>query len=204
MSRQLFFKFNFMKKTYTVTVKPTKRFITLDEAKNHLKVDLSCDTDDTLILSLIEMAHEVVEKYCNILIGSQTLELTFDNFDEYCYLSTYILPIEKYPLISVSSIKYKDETGTYQTLSSTKYEVDTTSIPARIRFNEIPTYSTAYLNAIKITFTAGLTTLDYSLKAAIFMIISHFYENRQDVITGTIVTEVPMNSRYLMDKFTIY
>ena len=192
------------KKNFTIETKPTQRFISLDEAKNHLKIDVDCNTDDDLILSLIETAHEVAEKYCDIYIGSQTVAMLMDRLGASIYGLYYLLEVPKYPINSITKVEYKDENGEYQTLESTKYEVDIVSNPARIYFYETPVYSYNYLNNLKITFNAGYTELPYAIKAAMMMIIGHLYENRQDVVTGTIATEIPNGSKYLMDNFKNY
>jgi hypothetical protein len=37
-----------------------------------------------------------------------------------------------------------------------------------------------------------------------YLIIGHWYENRQDVVTGTQVNEVPQASQYLMEQYKVY
>ena len=192
------------KKNFIVITKPTQRFISLDEAKNHLKIDVDCNTDDDLILSLIEASHEIVEKYADIYIGSQTVAMQMDSLQGSIYGLYYLLEVPKYPINSITKIEYKDENGVYQTLSTAKYEVDLVSNPARIYFYETPVYSYNYLSNIKITFNAGYLDIPYTLKAAMMMIIGHLYENRQDVVTGTMVNELPQGSKHLMDMFKNY
>jgi len=35
------------------------------------------------------------------------------------------------------------------------------------------------------------------------LIIGHLYENREDVISGKTITEIPMGSRFLLDPYRL-
>jgi hypothetical protein len=39
------------------------------------------------------------------------------------------------------------------------------------------------------------------IKQAMYLIIGHLYENRQDVVTGTQVHEIPDSSKYLLESY---
>lgn len=40
-----------------------------------------------------------------------------------------------------------------------------------------------------------------AIRAAILLTIGHLYANRESVVTGTIATELPMTTRYLLDPY---
>ena len=47
------------------------------------------------------------------------------------------------------------------------------------------------------------STLPQPLKQAIMLIVGHWYENRQDVVTGTQVNEIPETSKWLIDRYRL-
>ena len=81
-------------------------------------------------------------------------------------------------------MKYLDESGTLQTLSSSLYTVDTARQPARI----VPAYGEEWpatldtINAVTVEFTAGYGATSASVPAPlrhwILLAIGEMYENR--------------------------
>jgi len=132
----------------SVVTAPVCEPLHLDEVKNHLRVDGT--DDDTLISSLIRAARIYCEKFQNRSYVTQTRKLTLDGFPNefelgYC------------PVDSVSSITYIDSAGDTQTLSSSYYDTDATSEPARI----VEAYSYSWpgirgdINSVEVTYIAG-------------------------------------------------
>jgi uncharacterized phiE125 gp8 family phage protein len=152
---------------------PTTEPITLVEAKAYLRVDFS--DDDTYLTSLIVASRKFCEGYQNRAYITQTWELSFD------YWPNYIIEIPKGNLQTINSIKYTDYTGTTTTLSNTEYVVSNRSILGRI----CPTYGKTWpiftpypLDAVVINFTCGYTTVPETVKQAMYLLVSHWYENR--------------------------
>ena len=102
---------------------PATEPVTLVEAKDHLRLEIS--DDDTLVTSLIVSAREFAEQETHRQLVTATWKLTLNSFP-----SEIRLPLP--PLQSVSSLKYLDTDGTQQTLASSNYDVDTDSEPGRI------------------------------------------------------------------------
>ena len=185
--------------TYKKTVEPIERFLTLEQVKNHLRLDCATNTEDTFLQALIDTAHFTVENFTNTLLGLQTWQLKLDFFD-----SLYLF-IEKTPVIEIKSIKYLDTDGIEKTLPTSSYQVDVDSYPCRIYLNDAPVTQWYTLNTATIEFTAGLTdNIPSPLVSAMLLQIGHLYENRQDVITGTIVSEIPKASEYLLNQYKRY
>jgi uncharacterized phiE125 gp8 family phage protein len=106
---------------------------------------------------------------------------------------------------SVSSVTYVDEAGATQTLASSGYQVDVTSLPPRVT----PAYGaywpaargTTY-QAVRVTFVAGYglaAAVPDALKAAIKLLTSHWYENREAAGAGW--EELPLGVRSLAYQF---
>ena len=102
------------------------------------------------------------------------------------------------PLVNIVSVKYDDNLGVEQTLSTSAYTVDTASMPGRLRWTgniTLPGLSVKE-NAVRIRYTAGYgavaaadggqSAVPYPLKEAVLMRLADLYENRQNgmVING--------------------
>lgn len=109
--------------------------------------------------------------------------------------STGVIDIPHPPLQSVASVKYYDFAGVLQPVDPVTYNVSL-GIPARIQ----PAYSQVWpiarptIDAVQITFVAGYgsaAACPAPIVTAIKMMVTHWYENRDTTITGTIVASVP-------------
>lgn len=182
---------------YRLVTTPATEPLTLNEVKLYLRVDDT--TEDDLITSLITAARGLVEGHTWMPLISQTWAMQFDK-DE---LNLLVWNINKAPLISVSSITYYDSDNNIQTLAASSYEVDIYGSPARFRIKTMPSVYDR-MNALQLNFVCGYANaaaVPQPIKQALYMIIGHLYENRQDVITGTQVNEIPMASEYLLQPY---
>jgi len=183
--------------------------VTLTEAKAHLRVDFS--TDDTLITTLINVATEYAEKRLGRALISQTWDMYFNDWDEAlandCDGENIYIPFS--PLASITHIKYYDTSNVQQTITSTEYDVDIISEPGLVKLSAAATSGWPALynrpNAIVVRFVAGYgaasTNVPETIRAAIKLLISHFYENREGVVTGQgIPTQIPV-PMHIVDVF---
>lgn len=175
--------------------------VTLTEAKAHLRVDFS--TDDTLITTLINVATEYAEKRLGRALITQTWDMYFDDWDEALAndedQDCIYIPFS--PLQSITHIKYYDTDNVQQTFSSANYDVDIISEPGLVKLSATATigWPSVYNrpNAIVVRFVAGYgaasTNVPETIRAAIKLLISHFYENREGVVTGQgIAAQIPI------------
>ena len=178
---------------------PSELAVTLVTAKLHLRVDHT--TDDTLITTLITVAKKMVEHYTNRVLISTTYNM---------YLPALYsqIAIPKAPVTALSSIKYYDSTNTQQTLSSSYYDVDLNAEFPIIKTAYNYTYPNTYdrAQAVDVQFIAGWTqaTIPQPLAQAILLIIGHLYENRQNVVVGRQVNELPQGAEMLCNAYKIY
>ena len=98
-----------------VTESPsTQRPVTLDEAKDHLRVYEN--DEDAEILAIIDTAALAAERYCRFPFTSRTITAT-----DYRFRDSVILPT---PVIhAFTSITYVDVNGDTQTLDAAEYDV---------------------------------------------------------------------------------
>lgn len=174
---------------------PVKYPISLKEAKNHLRVGLDWTDDDDYIDTLIASATQSVEQFLHRRLITQTW---YYYLMEWPDKSNIVLPFGK--LQSVTSIKYKDDTGAESTWDSGEYIVDIDSDPGEVVLGYDEVYPTVTLypsNPITIEFVCGYGTpgsdVENAIRHAIKLTISDLYENRETmVITGGIsLIELP-------------
>lgn len=164
----------------TLITAPVAKVLSLDEAKEHLRVDH--DDENTLIEALIAAATAWLDGWSGVLgmcLEAQTWEMSLDRFParEFC------IPLG--PVASIDAITYIDSEGSEQTLSLTEYE----TAGARIRpVSGWPATSAKY-DAVKVRFTAGNGTPE-NIKHVVRLLIAHWYENRESV--GDKMEAVPM------------
>lgn len=181
------------------TVAPTIEPITLAEAKNHLRVDTN--NDDVYIETLIKAVRRYTEDTTSLAFLTQTWTLKLDCFPD-------VIEIYRTPVQSVSSITYVDVSGDTQTLPTSDYYVDTDSMLPRI----MPAYGEVFPSVfprplpVTVTFIAGNTTaalVPEQFKQALLLLLGHYYENRELLITGTFVQSVPMAYDFLMNPYKL-
>lgn len=179
-----------------VITPPATEPLDLAEVHLHLREDLP--DQDALITSLIAAAREYAEVFQKRALVTQTLELTLDGFP------TWPISLPKPPLQSVSSVKYIDLNGVEQTLAASAYQVVSTSEPAIIvpAFGEIWPQVRVQPGSVAIRYIAGYgaaSAVPQAVKAAMRMLISHWYETREaTVLTGATVQRVPFGVESLL------
>lgn len=187
---------------------PTAEPIALSDAKKHLRVDFS--DDDALILGLISAARQEAEQITRRALVTQSWRITLDQFPRPSMnvasanwygpqwgvapgpLTTvqadgktgYEIWLPYGKLQSVESVSYIDENGVLQTLSNTKYKIDTISEPGRI----VPSYGNTWpgtrneINAVIVDFTCGYgaaADVPQPIKQWMMLRIGALYENRE-------------------------
>lgn len=164
---------------YTVTSGPSSEPLTTSEVKTWLRVTSS--TDDTLIASLIKAARVYAENFTGRALFTQTIKEYFDGWPYGGCIELGFGPVQ-----SITSVKYYDTDGTLQTVSSSNYITDLISMPGRIVNH--PDYTWPALqtrtNPVEIIYVAGYTataSIPDGIKAAMYLLIGFWYENREDI-----------------------
>lgn len=167
----------------TLITAPTVNPLSLDEAKNHLKIDDDLTDDDALVQALIVSVRTHLDGYSGILgraMTTQTWRLDISSFREW-------IDIPLPPLQSISSVKYYDTNGTLQTVATTVYETilgGTSGGYVHLLGDQTwPTdMDTDRAEPIQITFVAGYgdswNDVPEGLRLAMSMMVADLYENR--------------------------
>ncbi len=188
---------------------PAVEPITLVEAKSHLRVDHS--DDDILISAMISAARTYCEQWTARAFITQTWELVLDDFP----INEILIPLP--PLQSIDSIKYDDTGGVEQTVGTLDYSIDTVNQPGWVVpvTTGWPTNVWDGINSVRIRYVAGYdpgtnspidlaANVPASLKAAIFLYLGQLYDQREDIVVGTIVNKLPSgNVDFLLRQFRV-
>ncbi len=187
---------------------PAVEPVSLAQAKLHLRLPPTYTVDDSLVTALISAAREYCERKTNRAFFNQTWVRTLDFFPLYGHAKATRTPTERdnwpygtwywdkvtidlpYPrTVSVTSITYLDNNADEQTLPTTAYNVDTTSVPARIAPAQglfWPILNNYIPGSVKITFVAGsygdgveTNNCPKSIMQAMLLLIGHWYEHRE-------------------------
>jgi uncharacterized phiE125 gp8 family phage protein len=171
---------------FQITSQVTSEPITLEEARDHLRIEAFgsplAHPDDAYITSLISVAREWCEQYTRRALATQRVSVAMNEFDP----NGFRLPLA--PLQSVTSIKYLDKNNTLQTLSSSVYYVDYFDAAIYLEANQRWPETSTRENAILIDYIAGYTNgvspdtypFPSPIRAAMLLLIGNWYENRQE------------------------
>ena len=182
---------------YKLVTGPSSEPITLGEAKLYLRVDDT--TEDALITAIITAARRKFENDTYHYLMPQTWELYLNQNE----INAEQISINKSDITAISSVKYYDQSNTQQTLSTNDYQTAIQGRPYSIQLTTVPQVYNR-LEAMVIRFTLGYTNaaaVPEDIKTAIKTLIGTLYENRQTVVTGTQVNEVPDTYRFIMENY---
>ena len=171
--------------------------VTLDEARHQVQQAGTVD-DDYLGLVVLPAATERAESATGRALLTQTWDLTLDRFPDDRYIE-----IPRPPLVSVTHVKYYNTSGTLVTLTAnTDYVVES---GARLRRGRVGLLASGVWpvprdqqGAVIVRFICGYGTsqsVPALLKAGILLDVATLYAQRENVIVGTIVSDLPYASR---------
>lgn len=203
--------------------------ISLTEAKAQLRIDFP--DDDNYLTGLIGVARQWAEEYTKRSFLSQTWLAQFPHWpDRILFLDSaieleglywynpdmrnlsrdekvFLLPRPN--LLSVDSIIYYDGTGEEQTVDPSQYVVEQYSFPGLIKMRRCftnPSLDCDRLAPISICYKAGFGTrpesVPLTIKQALLLLVTHFYESRTpvEVGSGVVAIQVPMSVQSLLDS----
>jgi|TARA_B100001059_G_scaffold160377_2_gene159920 hypothetical protein len=150
--------------------------ITAANVKDFARIDTTAD--DTIIGQMITQARIVAENYISkdIVAKNRTYYLPFAN-------TRIALPFA--PVASISSATVDGTAATYSAKGLDNEIIELNELPAK---------------EVKITYiTTGLD--DSFLKQALLQMVTTYYDNRSDFVTGTIVQEIKTSTRNLLSSY---
>lgn len=154
-----------------VTSAPASEPVTLAEAKTHLRV--THNDEDALITSLVKAATTQVEEsltWRSLVTRTYTLTATLDG------AASLLLPMP--PVQSVTSVKVDGVTFADWSLKG-----DTLVFDASVTGDVEVVFMAGYGNAAAVP---------YNFKAAILLLVGHWFENREAVVLATQPAKLPL------------
>ncbi|MCL5072627.1 MAG: head-tail connector protein [Actinobacteria bacterium] len=180
--------------------------VSLVEAKEHLRV-IATD-EDTLIGNLVKAARQEAENYTNKALAPQTFELILDKFPA----GKIVLPMP--PVERIDWVKYKDCDGIETTINHADYILYNSESAIIVCDYGVswPSFNPYPVGAVSIRFIAGYKTtgsnasliIPEPIKQAILLIIGDRYENRENIIVGQTVTEIPNSAKFLLYPYRVW
>lgn len=184
----------------TLLTPPVSEPVTVAEVKAHCGI--TWDGVDTTLDRIARAARRRCESYQERQYMPATWVLSARDFP----WSTRMNPeaaikLPKPPLLSVTSIQYRDANGTLQTMSASDYVVTT---PTKQQGKVYPAYGISWPSvqphpaAVVVTYVAGYASaalVPEETKLAIYGMVDFLNENR-----GDDVTELPNHIRWLLDS----
>lgn len=176
----------------------------------HLRLFTEFDQhpDDHLLELYESAAVSAVESYTQLALMPRQLRLSRDKFPSYNRLpvagnfivveDAVVFDLPVYPVISIDSFTYVDGNGDTQAI--TNFELDTGRTIARVRLEDVPDTKIG-LNKVSVEVTAGFADpaeIPAAVKHAALLMIGQMYEHRENVVTGTIATQLPAAFEYLL------
>ena len=205
-----------MQLNVSISTPPATVAYDLDKIKGFLRVSGAGD-DDALTL-IADAAIDTLGDYLGIAFISSGFTWNIDAFlpgrsptSDFWYNDrpsgdrlSATLRVPYGPLVSVTSVKYKDNAGALVTWSGSNYQIDQ-------RLGRIapaptvmwPTIGVGYFNPIEIIFTAGYadpTAIPDRLLLGLYQLIGHWFENREAFQTYTL-SDVPVGIFNIIDEF---
>lgn len=190
----------------TVTTPPAVEPITLEQAKNYLRV--TTDADDAEIAALIATVRRYAEHWLRRAFITQKLEIALGGFPAGAgsvngFLRAELhygaaawggdwmprsaadpIEIQRAPLQSIDSVRYIDQAGAEILMDPAAYQVSK-SDPARLApapYTVWPATQPGRLEAVTIAITAGYgddaATVPPTIVQALKLWLAHLYENR--------------------------
>jgi len=131
-----------------VTVAPALEPVTEQELRAYGKIDNAEDAG--LLKDIIVASRQAIEEYVNIAMIARTVEIGFYKWPD-------LLRLPDWPISSISSVAYYDQSNDSQTWAVSNYDTDINSDPARIELAHGKTWPSLYErpDAVQVTYVAG-------------------------------------------------
>lgn len=189
---------------------PATEPLSLEEIKQQCRVDAAVTDNDDFLTRCIRAAREMIEgpDGRGLAIMAADWRLTLD-----CFPKEVRIPMG--PVLSIVGIAYVDGAGAAQTLDPADYQWRPGRYEARIQ----PVYGKAWpavrsqLDAVTITFKAGfkgteedpinLGNIPEPLRAAMRMLIAHWFKHRETTVVGVVPTEIQHGFEDIMNMFAV-
>ncbi len=168
----------------------------LAQAKMHLRLEQTFIDEDSYISDLIDAAIEQVENDTQ-----HRFNVVEERLDLPCFHSEIKLPA--CPVQSIVSIEYIDAVGLVVPLTAYYFSNASTKAVIRPVYGEsFPSVLAGY-DSVVIKYMVGLTVWPKTITQAVLMLSGHWYANRETVVAGVSIAELPMAYKNLIQSYRV-
>lgn len=170
----------------TIKTPPTVFAVDPGLVRDHLRVDIG--PEDYLVENYIRAATALLDGWTGILgraLMPQTWVMTLGGFPSGC------ITIPLGPVTAIAEVRYRDASGTWQTVAPADYEVSLGEVSAELRAPAGWPGTGDWLDAVEVEFAAGDGCPD-AVRVAIMFMVAAIFDGRQgdDVLTPAAVAMV--------------
>lgn len=189
---------------------PTQDVVSLDSANQQLR--LGETDDDNLVEIYLAAAVNRLDPAGGGFLGRALRPQTWEY--RLCGFPSCPIELPYPPLIAIASVKYDDNSGVEQTLvAGTDYQV--VGAGGKDAAHLVPAYgkswptARSYPESVRIRYSCGYPLADPDplpapLVQAILLMTGNWYQNREAVVTGTIVAPLPFGVDALLANYREY
>ncbi|WP_199626829.1 head-tail connector protein [Rhizobium sp. OAE497] len=183
--------------TYALITPPSAEALTLGEVKAHLRLDGA--EEDALLVSLISVAREHLERVSGLCLMTQTWRLYLDSVPE-----DGMIQIARGPVQAIESVTLYDAGGEEVSWPVEGHVLDRQARPARLLLKRGEGVARA-INGIEIDFSAGFgesgAEVPDVLKRAMLMHVAQMFAFRGAVATADQPADIPAGYDRLIAPF---
>jgi hypothetical protein len=214
----------FISRRYTAYTNAATDYLSLADAKTHLRVTSS--SDDTYISGLISMAIEACSNYLGYSVRKATAKYGFDSFTGSPAMVNPIngtnIPSGNYlrlntRCLAVNSVSYVNDSQSVTSFDSSAWLASPDpmgSYSRNIFIEDAPTSITDDTIKYIVEVTEGFnpvgtssvdpdTILPATIKHAALLLVAQYYDNRQSITNGSFNSEMVLGFHYLLDPYKI-
>lgn len=163
------------------------------------------ETDqDALLTELIVTAEAAAESYTRLRLITQTVRVTLDGFG----CGGIALPVE--PVQSVVEVSYIDGAGDVVTMDAADYRLVSSETPCELH----PAYGQSWpvprdnkasvFVDLVVGFGAAASDVPAEIRGAIRLHVGHGFLNREAVVPGVSVAELPLGFKNMLDPWRFW
>jgi len=173
--------------------------ITLEEAKEHLRVDH--EIEDDLIQVLIQAAYLHAEKKTRRSLIEREIDLVIDSLPQ----RDKPIEIQYAPVKEIISFDYISASGNPESIDPSMLRLDTRELYPKLmpQFGTVWPDVIAEPESITIGIKVGYTETPADIRQALLLMVGHLYEHRESVVIGAALSELPMGVDMLLGPHKI-
>jgi uncharacterized phiE125 gp8 family phage protein len=193
-----------------IIVPPATYPVSLYEAKKHVNA-YDFDDDDELLNLYIRAATLNAENFTGRAFIDQTVDFYIDGFPA----GKNYIELSKPPLIEFGGVFYS-ESATESEWDASSYLIDSASQKARVILSNGVSWpiTTSVPNSVRMRYRAGyvadaeasplVAAVPEDIKAAILLMVGTLYAQRETVVIGQSVSELPWSAEMILRPHRIH